>query len=76
MLFFPQDVFTFQIWITSRNSKICLWDSLMIPVMDPILPAREGLFDQERAQNIYEPAALEAESEVVSWSSSARSWLD
>ena len=46
----------------------------MIPIIDPVLPAREGLFDQERAQNTCEPTALEAESEVSGWSSSARSW--
>lgn len=55
------DAFTFQIGLY----KICLWNYLIILIIEQILPAREGLFDRERAQNTCEPAALEAESEVA-----------
>lgn len=48
-----------------------LWGELIIPIIEPISPAREGLFDQGSAQNTYKPAALEAESEVANCSSSA-----
>lgn len=45
-------------------------------MIELILPAREGLSDQETAQNTCGPVVLEAESEVAGWSSSSQSWPD
>jgi hypothetical protein len=62
------DGFTLHTWIISQNYKIFL-----ILFIESILPAREVLSDQGRAQNTCEPAALKAEFEDAGWSKSARS---